>query len=151
MLFYSRREEMPSIRIRACLAVVFSNEILLVPHYYNDGRPVQWHLPGDGVNYLETLEQAAIREFYEETGLHARADKQYFVSEVIEPETPWHSIAISFLGIITGGILKAEGHHFSAKWGDKTPRWFSEAQLNEVRYHPPAAIKAAFVEVRKLR
>jgi ADP-ribose pyrophosphatase YjhB (NUDIX family) len=108
-------------------------------------------LPGGGVNYLESLEQAALREFHEETGLYAQAIKQYFVSEVIEPETPWHSIAISFLGIIIGGSMQAEDNHFSAKWGDKTPRWFSEAQLNEVNYHPPAAIKAAFAESRKLR
>jgi len=135
---------MTNIRVRACVAVIQEGKILLVPHYHINGEETRWYIPGGGVEYCEAMRDAATREFLEETGLHTHIDRLIDVSEGIEPETPYHGITITFLGHIVGGLLKAENNHFSAQYGDKTPRWFShdEVQHNECR--PLSGIQAAF-------
>jgi len=117
------RQSLPSmsdvIRIRACLAVVQDGRILLVPHYDTDVGPVQWVIPGGRVGFGERLEEAALREFQEETGLQAQVVGLLDVSEVVLPERPWHSITVTFSGHITGGALAPEAGH---RYGQKTPR-----------------------------
>lgn len=128
------------IRIRACLAIVYEKRILLVPHYDTEAGPVQWNLPGGKVEFGESLQQSAIREMQEETGLVARIVSLLDVSEVIIPEKPWHSITISYLGELTGGELKSETGH---AYGQKHPQWFTAEQLLQVKVHPASVISKA--------
>jgi ADP-ribose pyrophosphatase YjhB (NUDIX family) len=55
-----------SIRIRVCLAIVNDGKVLLVPHYNTDAGAVQWIVPGGRVEFGESLEAAAVREFFYE-------------------------------------------------------------------------------------
>ncbi len=128
------------IRIRACLAVIHDGRILLVPHYDTDAGPVQWNLPGGKVEFGESVQQCAIRELEEETGITAKIVRLLEVSEIIIPEKPWHSITISYLGEFTGGELKSEAEH---SHGQKYPQWLSVDQLRQVKYHPISAINKA--------
>ena len=128
------------IRIRACLAVLQDGRILLVPHYDTDAGPVQWVSPGGRVGFGERLEEAALREFQEETGLQARVVSLLDVSEVIRLERPRHSITITFSGHITGGAPAPEAGH---RYGEKVPRWFSVAEIGTVEYHPKSAVQKA--------
>ena len=58
---------MAKIRIRTGISVINEQkEILLVPHYVNN--KIYWYLPGGGIEFLEQIEDAAVREFKEETG-----------------------------------------------------------------------------------
>jgi ADP-ribose pyrophosphatase YjhB (NUDIX family) len=54
-------------RPRACAAVLNGGKILMVRHQTASRN--YWTLPGGGVNGGEELEQAAVREVKEETGL----------------------------------------------------------------------------------
>ncbi|MBZ0282195.1 MAG: NUDIX hydrolase [Anaerolineae bacterium] len=131
-----------SIRIRASIAVVQGGKILLVPHYFADGRPVEWFLPGGGVKYGEAVRSAAVREFQEETGLAVECGELLGISERIEPETPWHGLTIAFRGVVTGGELVAEMSKYS-QYGDKTPKWFTLDEINRLTCQPLELIQKA--------
>lgn len=128
------------IRVRACLAVVQDDKLLLVPHYQTDAGATQWNIPGGSVEFGESVQETALREFREETGLRACITGLLDVSEVIRPEQPWHSITITFAGTILEGELAAEVGH---PHGTKIPRWFSRGELAGEAYHPPRVVEKA--------
>lgn len=128
------------IRVRTGVAVVKDSKILLVPHYNTNFAPLQWYLPGGKVEFGESVEEAARREFMEETGYTVQLDTLLDVNEIIIKEKPWHSLSICYRGTITGGALSGETNH---PYGDKTPRWFALEALKELNYHPARAIDKA--------
>lgn len=133
-----------TIRVRACLAVVQDERLLLVPHYQTDAGAVQWNIPGGGVEFGEALELAARREFTEETGLQAQITGILTITEVIQPQKPWHSITITFAGALTDrvsdGQLLPEIH---PTYGQKVPQWFTAEAVRQVAYHPKPAVEKA--------
>ena len=129
-----------SIRIRVCLAVVAQGKILLVPHFATTAGAVQWVVPGGLVEFGESLKEAAMREFFEETGLQAQALELLDVSEVILADRPYHSITISFSGRVSEGTLRTEPNH---PYGEKMPRWFSAAEIETLKVHPEGTIAKA--------
>ncbi len=132
-----------SIRVRVCVAVVCDSKILLVPHYNHPDAPIVWHMPGGKVEHCETLTHAAEREFEEETGYKITCNNLLGYTEAIQPEKSYHGLALAFSGSIIGGELRAEPEH---NYGDvdKTPRWFSLAELQNVAYHAPEIVQKVF-------
>jgi 8-oxo-dGTP diphosphatase len=135
---------MDNIRVRAALAVISDKKILLVPHYNADVAPHLWYIPGGAVNFGELLQEAAAREFSEETGLQANVGQMIDIYELLRPEKPWHSITITFMGHLVGGQLSAEANPY----GDKTPQWFSQKELQKVPHHTTRAVEKAFTLVQ---
>ena len=136
----SREGHGETIRIRVGIAVVADGRILLVPHYDTDAGPVQWCVPGGRLAPGESLQEAAKREFVEETGLLVESCRLLDVSEVILPERSYHSITITFSGAVVGGQIRSEPGH---QYGDKTPRWLSREELASSAYHPEGTIEKA--------
>jgi len=86
------------------VALVFiTNEagLLLVEQNYGQNY---WSLPGGKVETNETIEQAAVREVKEETGLEVRLLKT--IGLYLKPGED--GLAITFEGQVEGGILRAE-------------------------------------------
>jgi len=123
------------------MAVIQNNKLLLVPHFDSDNGTVQWNIPGGRVEFGERVEDTAIRELFEETGIKATIVKLVDVSEIILPEQSWHSITITYLGRANDGELRAESNH---PFGEKTPHWFTESQLLNENYHPKAVVEKVF-------
>jgi len=64
------------MRKRSCAALIQNNKILMVKHHHDN--KIYWTLPGGGLEANESYEEAAVREFFEETGLKVRIVKHLF-------------------------------------------------------------------------
>ncbi len=85
-------------RIGVGCIVLRGDEILMVRE---KGR---WSLPKGGLDAGELVQQGAIRETYEETGLHVELRELAFVVE-FQAKTWGHHIQFFYLGRETGGVL----------------------------------------------
>ena len=96
--------ENKEIRIRAAVIITKGDRILLAKHQ-KYGREY-WLIPGGGVEFGETIEDAAIRELKEEANLDVKITENLFLVETIPPDLHRHVINIYLAGEILGGELK---------------------------------------------
>jgi len=116
--------------VRAAVAVLHQGCILLVEHT-KDGR-CYWLLPGGGLDWGESLHEAACREVLEETGIEVTPGELMFVSETLAPDGSKHVIHLVFGATYRGGELKLPTE-------DRITdvRWVEVERLTEMTLHPP--------------
>lgn len=115
-------------RVGAYCVVIEGNSILLV-HLHPDAFGTdEWTLPGGGLEPHETPEQAALREVFEETGLHVELTGLLAVDSFTIPAAdrlieadrhrPLLSLRIMYAAKRTGGELRPEqnGSTDAASW-----------------------------------
>ena len=67
----------------------------------------QWALPGGFVEVGETVEQAAVREAAEETGLNVELTRLVGVYSEPDRDPRGHNVSVAFLARVLGGDLAA--------------------------------------------
>jgi 8-oxo-dGTP diphosphatase len=91
------------VRIRVCGLLVKGEELLLVKLDAPTHETPFWSPPGGGLKLGESLENALVREFVEETGLHVEPIRLFYISEFIQP--PFHAVEFYFLCKYVAGDL----------------------------------------------
>ena len=93
------------IRVRVCGIASNEDSILLVNHSGMNKSGSWWAPPGGGVEFGESLEEALVREFKEETGLLIKVQEQLFISEYIK--APLHAVEVFFqVKVLSGKLIK---------------------------------------------
>ncbi|WP_010093502.1 NUDIX hydrolase [Ornithinibacillus scapharcae] len=93
-------------RVDVAYVLLFDEKNKKVLMVKNKGQNSSYYtLPGGAVEYGETLEEAAIREVKEETGLDVKIEGIFTVSEAFFEERGHHTILFTFIGKIIGGEM----------------------------------------------
>jgi ADP-ribose pyrophosphatase YjhB (NUDIX family) len=71
-------------------------------------EPRQWAIPGGFCDYGESLEEAAVREAREETGLEVELVEQFHTYSDPRRDPRQHNITTVYLARSTGGRLQAQ-------------------------------------------
>ncbi|MCL4218681.1 MAG: NUDIX hydrolase [Candidatus Hydrogenedentes bacterium] len=86
-------------------AIVADEGKLLLVKHQKEGE-TYWLLPGGGVDFGESLEEALVREVKEETNLDIEVGAPVLVSDTLPPDLERHVVNIVFTAERTGGNLR---------------------------------------------
>jgi 8-oxo-dGTP diphosphatase len=106
------------------LIVDEGNHVLLTWFVGSDSSAACWTMPGGGVEYEESLQEAVAREVFEETGYTVEVGGPVAVNSVTHPRTnldgrPFKAIGVVFAATVTGGSLgttEVDGTTAYAQW-----------------------------------
>lgn len=114
-------------------AVVFRDDRVLLVQRGSAPARSQWAIPGGRVELGETLQKAAEREVFEETGIRIRAGKPVFVFDTVVPDDGGR---IRFHYVIVD--LEAEYLEGRLRRGDDAAdvRWVAADELDRLPVNP---------------
>lgn len=126
-------------RIRVAVALEHQGRVLLVRH--QKGNRTYWLVPGGGVEYGESVQQAAIREMEEETGLRVEMGDLVLVAETLAPDLSRHVVHLIFRGRTSGGIEKLGQEPIGEDGQQRLAelKWVPFEELSSLVLHPPIA------------
>ena len=92
-------------RVDVSYALILDENLSKILMVKNKGNS-SWSLPGGAVEREETLDQAAIREAKEETGLDVRVHGIVAINECIFEKKQEHAIFFTFRAEVIGGRIE---------------------------------------------
>lgn len=120
--------------VRATGILIESSNILIVKQSISNNRA--WSLPGGRLESGETLEQAVIRETYEETGIKTQTEKLLYVCE----STLSNLLHITFLLKKIGGEIRIPMNEY-----DENP--ISDVRMIPIKDLPKYDFSEKFMEL----
>ena len=116
-------------RVRVAGILIENDKILLIEHSKNDRS--YWLLPGGGVDWGETTEEALEREFLEETNLVVKTEEFLFMSETLAPDKTKHVINLYFKVKRVSGDLLLGGEGILSDL-----KFFSLEEIKKIKIYP---------------
>lgn len=92
------------LRVRSCGLLFEKDKLLLVELRSPITNEWTWMPPGGGVEFGESLEEALVREFSEETGLKVAVQQRVHIQELIK--SPIHAIEFYYKVELIEGNMK---------------------------------------------
>ncbi|MCL1821561.1 MAG: NUDIX hydrolase [Prolixibacteraceae bacterium] len=102
-----------------------------------------WALPGGFINMDETLEQACIRELYEETELALKSMRQFRTFDAVDRDPRQRTISVVYYDFIS------EEAEVTANDDAQTAGWFSLDNLPQLAFDHAEIIEQFKVEFLK--
>jgi len=96
-------------------AILKDNKILLIKRK-NEPFKGKWALPGGFIEYGERVEDAVVREVFEETGIKTTIKDLIGIYSDPKRDPRGHVITVVYLLNMKGGVLKAEDDAADAKF-----------------------------------
>jgi 8-oxo-dGTP diphosphatase len=123
-------------RVRVAVALLGPEGLLLVRHQKKDRS--YWLIPGGGLEFGESMREAAHRELLEETGLEVEVGAFLMAAESLAPDRTRHVVHMVFRGIVTGGTLRLGDEHMEPHERRIVEvRWVPLEEVRRVVMHPP--------------
>ncbi|MET4563542.1 NUDIX domain-containing protein [Lysinibacillus parviboronicapiens] len=104
-----KKEKLPKVGVGAVI-LDENNRILLVLRKKSP-ESGYWSLPGGKVDYMETIENAVIREIKEELGVDIEIERLVCVTNHIVQSEDVHYVAPTFIAHITNGKVHNKEPH----------------------------------------
>jgi 8-oxo-dGTP diphosphatase len=128
----SLRNTYPDRPRAAVGAIVFKKDRVLLVRRGKPPAEDQWAIPGGSIELGETLQEAAEREIWEETGIVIRAgDPIYSFDSVIPDDSGrirFHYVIVDLMAEYVSGELKAGDDARDARW--VSPRQAESLNIN---------------------
>jgi ADP-ribose pyrophosphatase YjhB (NUDIX family) len=116
--------------VRAYGILVHEDRVLLVRSSSPQINPPLWWLPGGGIDFAESPEDAVLREFHEETGLAIKNPVLHEVASDVRRRPNGdriHTVRVLYTVSLNGGELRDE-----ATGSTDQAQWFSLRELDAV-------------------
>lgn len=134
--------------------LIKEDKVLLLPQW--DG----YDFPGGGIEIHESIEEALLREYWEETGLEVKmgeildARSSFFAPRAKDPNGEkkyWNCQLLYFLVTQTGGELTVDNLEEKEKEYTKLAVWMSFEDLDKCKFYNILGTKGSIELVKKAR